>query len=343
MSPALAGFFRAKGGNARPHPGWITGRTQPCYNLQMRGAFVKPKPTKTLELTDRDKSIIWHAHEFRFITTNQVVRFTGSKKNSKLNDRLRDLWAEDYLVRPEIQRQVYAYRDTRETVHALGQRGAEWLAREHKISFPNGKGFEVANQIKSGTFMEHEIGVGDIMLTWPGALKGKPGLRIIREPDVVQLVYARANRRLTYPLTFPTVVRWPNGKREEVGTKPDHTFYLVDGRSDPERKALLFLEFENTKKSFAKNLMKYLKYADLYQRKLHTERFGNRMFRVLFVIRDDDPAYMQLFLAIFQQHIAGKCPPGMFLHTTLAAYERSSPLERIWFDGAGELRSLVEQ
>ena len=144
----------------------------------MKAALRKPKPTKTLKLTDRDKAIIWRAHEFRFITTNQVARFTGTKKGSKLNDRLRDLWAEDYLTRPEIQRQVYAYRERRETVHALGQRGAEWLATEHDIHFPKGKGFDAANEIKSGTFMEHEIGVGEIMQAFPPALGEQPGFRM---------------------------------------------------------------------------------------------------------------------------------------------------------------------
>lgn len=177
----------------------------------MHPVLKKPKPAKTLSLTQRDQLILWRAHEYRFITTNQVMRFTESVNRTKMNDRLRDLWAEDYLTRPEIQRQVYAYRDTRETVHALGQRGAEWLAREHGVKFPKGKGFEAANAIKSGTFLEHEIKIGDLMLAFPAALTERPGFHILDQTLVVQEALARASRRLTYPLTLRTQVRWPNG------------------------------------------------------------------------------------------------------------------------------------
>ena len=80
-------------------------------------------------LTDRDKEILRRAYGFRFITTNQIELFTRSRSRTKLNYRLRQLWAADYLARPNIQREVYAYREQRETVHALGQRGAEWATQ----------------------------------------------------------------------------------------------------------------------------------------------------------------------------------------------------------------------
>lgn len=307
----------------------------------MSGSLKKPQPKKQVQLTARDQAVLWRAHEYRFITTNQIQRFTASKNRNKLNDRLRDLWAEDYLTRPEIQRQVYAYRETRETVHALGQRGAEWLAREHGVRFPKGKGFEAANTIKSGAFLEHEIKVGDIMLAFPSALAAYPGIRVLDQTLVVQETAARANRSLTYPLTLRTQVRWPNGKREEIGTKPDHTFFIIDGRGAEDRRALMFLEYENTKKDFAKILLKYLKYADVYQRRLHTERFGSKNFRVLIVINGDQD-YLALFLAVYRQHIASLCPAGSFLHTTLADYEAAGPLAASWVDGVGQERSLIE-
>lgn len=307
----------------------------------MRASLRKPPAAKVVELTARDQAIIWRAHEFRFITTNQIERFTGSRSRNKLNDRLRDLWAADYLTRPAIQREVYAYRDRRETVHALGQAGARWLRETHGVEFPNGKGFTAANAIKSGAFMEHEIGVGDVMLAFPPAVAAHGGLRFREQGDVVRQVQASARQPSTYPLTLASVIRWPNGRREEVGTKPDYVFYLIDERGERERKALFFLEYENTRKDFAKLLAKYLKYSDIYRRRLHTERFGSRYFRVLFVI-DGDEAYLELFLSVYRNHIAADCPPAMFLHTTRDAYAAAGPFAPIWRDGAGEIARLVE-
>ena len=158
---------------------------------------------------------------------------------------------------------------------------------------------------------------------------------------VEQQVRANAKRSIAYPLTLPTVVRWPNGKREDIGTKADHTFFLVDGRGEADRRALLFLEYENTKKDFAKILMKYLKYADAHRRKLHTERFGSKNFRVLFVL-NEGPDYLALFQSVYQQNVARIMKPGAFLHTTLAEYERAGPLGDIWVDGAGRTKNLLK-
>ncbi len=303
--------------------------------------LVKPPSPTRLVLTKRDKQILWRAHEFRFITTNQIERFTGSMSRSKLNMRLRDLWGADYLTRPAIQRDVYGYREKRETVHAIGQKGADWLSQEHGVRFPDGKGFEAANKIKSGTFLEHEVGVAETMLQFERDVAEHGGLRLILQPMVISMAQRQARTPFVQPLLYPTVARWPNGKREDVGTKPDYAFYLVDERNEAERKALIFLEYENTRKDATKLALKYLKYADLFRRKLHTERLGNRLFRVLFVIKDSDPSYRQLFLDLCNRYVGSNCPVGMFLHAQHDEVQHEGVLSSVWRDRAGDKRSLI--
>lgn len=304
--------------------------------------LIKPTPPGRIILTDRDKQILWRAHEFRFITTNQIERFTGSKSRSKLNMRLRDLWGADYLTRPEIQRSVYAYREKRETVHALGQRGAEWLAQEHGAIFPKGKGFEAANRIKSGTFLEHEVGVADLLLGFSKALGAYPGFRIIDQSAVVREVEAKAERRLKYPLTMPSTIRWPSGKIEKAGTKADYTCFLADERAETPRRALLFWEYENTKKDSAKILAKYLKYIDIFRRGVHEQRFGRKLFRVLIVL-NEEPVYLNHWLTLFQRKIASqhRVPPSLFLHITLSEFWRAGPASDSWLDAGGSRASVI--
>jgi len=66
-------------------------------------SLTKPKTVGNLNLTDRDKLWIRAAHRFRFITTDQAQLLSGTDSRSKLNQRLAQLLAHDYLDRPAVQ------------------------------------------------------------------------------------------------------------------------------------------------------------------------------------------------------------------------------------------------
>ena len=66
-------------------------------------ALKKRPVTGRIELTDRDKTLIRAAYQFRFFTTDQAQLMTGTRGRSALNTRLAALYDHGYLDRPEIQ------------------------------------------------------------------------------------------------------------------------------------------------------------------------------------------------------------------------------------------------
>ncbi len=301
----------------------------------------KPKSKKNLQLTQRDKTIIRACFQFRLVTTDQLMKLTGTTSRTKLNVRLRELWTAGFIDRPEIQRQVFAYRNKRPMVHALGQKGAEWLAANDRVWFPKGKGWKTANQLKSSNYLEHRLGTADTVLVFREALKGIKGCRFI-DKDELLLTSPGETQKKRYPWQLPTEFTLPNGKRHKRNTIPDYSFAIGDARSKPEKRALLFLEWDNKTEAFVRSdpdqsmiLGLYLRYADIYERKLHSQVYGFKNFRVLIVVNDNAERISKM-LSIYQTHVKHLCPAGTFLHTTVNEIETLGPLEKIWLTGKGE-------
>ena len=125
---------------------------------------MKPAPKPGLMLTPRDETIIRAVYRYRFLSTDQIQLVTGTTSRSKLNSRLRELWGNDYLDRPEYQRELFAYAEKRPTVHALGRRGAAWLTENDGVRFPDTVDWRAKNrEIKSGDFIRHTLGVTETM------------------------------------------------------------------------------------------------------------------------------------------------------------------------------------
>jgi len=301
----------------------------------------RPAPPRNIVLTERDIAIIRATHRYRFTTTDQLQRLTSSTDRRSLNSRLRILWAAEYLDRPEIQREIFAYRDKRPTIHALGQRGAKWLSVNDGVRFPKGKGWATANQIKSSTYLEHRLGVTDTMLTFAEGMEAMEGCRLIEKDEVVLLSPSKTHK-LQFPFRMSTEVCLPSGERARKSTVPDYTFAIGDRRIGEEKRALFFLEWDNSTEDYIKTdprqsmiLGKYLAYSDAYNRKIHTEQFGFKNFRVLFVVNGSQDRVMKM-IKVYQTYVAKSCPAGSFLHTTMDELMSQGILAKIWKTGKGE-------
>jgi len=303
-------------------------------------------PPKYVKLTGRDVAIIRAAHRYRFTTTDQLQRLTKSKDRRSLNSRLRILWAAGYLDRPDIQREIFAYRDKRPTIHALGQQGAKWLTTNDQVRFPIGKGWATANKIKSSTYLEHRLGVTDTMLNFAEDLTALEGYRLVEKDEVV-LTSPTKTHKLQFPFRMTTEVHLPSGEKVKKSTVPDYTFAIGDQRQGSEKRALFFLEWDNSTEDYIKTdprqsmiLGKYLAYADAYNRKIHTEQFGFKNFRVLFVINGTDDRVMKM-IKVYQTYVAKSCPAGSFLHTTMDRLMDHGALAKIWQTGKGEKVTIL--
>ncbi len=306
----------------------------------------KPKLAKKLQLTQRDMTIIRACFQFRLVTTDQLMKLTETISRTKLNARLRELWAADFVDRPEIQRAVFAYRDTRPVIHALGQRGADWLTTNDGIRFPKGKGWKTANQLKSANYLEHRLGIADTVLRMREELGGKTKHRFI-DKDELLLTSPGATQRKRYPWLMPTQFTLPTGRQHKRGTLPDYTFAIGDQRGEQERRALFFLEWDNSTEDFVRSdpdqsmiLGLYLRYADVYGRKLQSDFYEFKNFRVLIVV-NGTPDRIAKMISVYQAHVRDLCPAGTFLHTTVDEFETVGPFEKIWLTGKGERVSIL--
>ena len=303
----------------------------------------RPTPTGNIQLTDRDKLWIRAAHRFRFITTDQAQLLADAKSRNKLNDRLRDLWGHGYLERPEVQKHIYSYGDKRHVVHALGQRGAEFLAEHDGVRFPAGKGFKTTNVLKSPERLEHRIGLVDAVLHFDRAAAAAPGLRVIHQDEL--LAVSDWPPRLK-PHRLPTQIR-NKGSLVDRGTDPDYTFALGKTVDDEEKRALFFLEWDNSTEDYVKTnrlassiVQKHECYADAYRRKLHNELYGFGNFRVLFVVNGAPERVMKM-QHVYERRMQGSVPGGIFLYTTMDELEGQGPFAPIWLNGNRERVTIL--
>ena len=307
----------------------------------------KPEARDGLVIMPRDAAIILGAYRYRFLTTDQVQMLTGTTSRTKLNDRLRELWGADFLDRPELQRDMFAYADKRPTVHALGSRGATWLTDNHNVRFPKAVDWRAKNKnIKSGEFIRHTLGVTETMLTAERAINSVDGLRLIDRAEV-WLTSPRYNERVLRPFELPTEIAWRDGPAVRRKTVPDYTFGIGDTRGETATRALHFLEYDRMTEDLVKSsatqssiLQKYLGYADAYARKIHHDLYGYNRFRVLFVI-EGDQRRIDSMTAVYKAHVSSRIPAGAILYTTAETLKAEGFLAPIWQTAKGDVVSLV--
>ncbi|WP_299326408.1 replication-relaxation family protein [Parasphingopyxis sp.] len=308
----------------------------------MSRALQKPIVAGNIRLTERDKLWIRAVHRFRFITTDQAQLLCGSKSRDKINKRLRQLMAHDYLDRPAIQRAAFGYAKKRHTVHALGQRGAKWLAEHDGAEFPKGKGWRTANNLKSAERLVHQIGVVDTVLHFERAISERAELDLTHQDE---LLASRDWPAELKPYRLPTRVK-QQGRVIDRATDPDYTFVIGRTVSGRRQQSLCFLEWDNSSEDFIKAnrlassiAQKHRCYADAFKRKLHSELYGFRYFRVLFVVNGAGGRVAKMREVC--DRVVSDAPKGVFWYTTTAELEANGPLADIWVTGDGKRRSLV--
>lgn len=304
----------------------------------------KPTPTGKIELQERD--ILWlrAVHRFRFMTTDQAQILSGSTSRRKLNDRLATLWAHDFLDRPRVQLEAFSRKQKRHTVHALGQRGAEWLRDNDGQTFPKGKGWNTANKLKSAERMMHQIGIADTVIMMERTIAATPQFSITHQDELISEVDWEPGLR-SYRL--PTKVM-EKGRTVERATDPDYTFSLnLHSETEKTRRALFFLEWDNATEDFMKASsvassirQKLLCYADAYRRKLPLELYGHKGWRLLFVVNDGE-ARVEKMLETQQRVLGNALPSNVVWYTTQTALESRGVLADIWRTTEGDKLTLV--
>lgn len=299
-------------------------------------------PSSNIALTERDVLWIRAVHRFRFITTDQAVWLSGTSSRSAINRRLRLLNDHGYLERPTVQREAFAYKPKRHTVHALGQRGAKWLAENDGVEFPKGKGWHTANQLKSAERLIHQIGVVDTMLHFERAVGERDDLTLSHQDEVIAGLDWPNNLK---HFRLPTRAEY-QGVMIDRATDPDYTLVLTKEKEGKRGHSLCFLEWDNNSEDFVKAnqlassiAQKHRCYADAYERKLHTKLYGFKVFRVLFVVNDDQSRIVKMRRVC--DRVVTEGAKRLFWYTTADQLAKEGPLADIWVTGDGTRQALV--
>lgn len=304
---------------------------------------------KNLVLTERDKTILRYLYARRFLTTDHIQWLTDSKSRTKLNYRLKDLFDARFLDRPPIQEQIFSHANKRPLVHALGNKGIQYIKETMGFKVPQSVDWTDKNRkVKSKDFLEHVLGVSDFFVSAELTTADLDGIRFVSE-DVVIAQSPGRTAALPYPLRLPTGFDWLDGTFVQRSTVPDGMFALTDSRSDGEpRKSFYFLEYDTGSMPVVRSsinqssiIKKMFGYADIYGRKLHVKRFGYRNFRVLFVTRGKDR--IQSMIDAYEQHVRDLCPPGAFLFADYDALMSRSPFGDVWVNGIGQPAVFVPE
>ena len=307
-----------------------------------------PSPRrKGLVLTSRDQTCIREVHDLRFVTTDDLMTLTGSQGRRSFNYRTQKLRENEYLDQPEFFVRHFAYDDRRPTVHALGNAGAAWLAEHDGMRFPDRVGWRSRNKdIKGAEQALHTLGVSRTIVRLVADVREAAGVQLSRQQAVWQCSPSY-QPSVKDPFGLPTELNWIDGEVYPRKTRPDYTVVLGDERSGRLRRGLLFLEYDRATEDYTRSspwrsshLQKLLGYADALERGIHSDRFGFRRFRVLYVTEGDE-AHIRNIRNVFQHHVADVLPASAVLFTTTATLFEHGFLAPIWMDAAGKTTSLL--
>lgn len=283
--------------------------------IEKRSRFKRAKQAN-IQLTDRDVYILQALHKYRFLTSVHLMQLTGTASQQAMNRRLRELFDAKYIDRPKAQIYSLAYAEKRPMVYALGNEGADLLSNRFQLSLPDIYWSEKNRRVKE-KFVEHTLGIADFMVSMELACKEAGNIRLISKDEILNDAPEKT-RRSKHPFRWQTRIAW-EGERLEIAIVPDEFFGLqyLD-KPEGKNRAFFFVEIDRgtmpitrrdiRQTSFARKLMSY---ADTFERKLHTERFNIKNFRVLTLTTSKDR--IRTMQQAFENEISHRAPAGMFL------------------------------
>ncbi|MEJ8563282.1 replication-relaxation family protein [Yoonia sp. GPGPB17] len=283
-----------------------------------RSRFRRSKAA-TIQLTERDITILRALEQHRFLTTDHLLALTGGTSRQGLTRRLRELYDAKYIDRPRAQMMALAYADKRPMIYALGNEGAELLSNRFQMALPDVYWTEKNRRVKE-KFVEHTLGISDFMVSLETACRDAGNIRIITKDDMLT-ASPEATRRKRHPVRWQTRIHW-NNQWHDVAIVPDIIFGLhYTDRPEGKNKAYFMVEIDRgtmpitrrdiRQTSFARKLHSY---ADTFERKLHVEHFGIKNFRVLTVTTSKER--VETMIGAYKSEIVTRAPQGLFLFRT---------------------------
>ncbi len=233
---------------------------------------VKPPP---FVLTERDRRIVELVHEYRLLSSDQVIALLGDGSAQQILRRLQLLYHGRFLERPRSQIADFLRAPgSRPMVYALGSAGAALLG----VKIPKQIGLE---------FIDHTLAVSSVLVSFTLACRERRDIRVIPWREILEEKVLEETRRKKQPDSWR--VRLPGGAT--VGVTPDAIFglhYLT--KPEGANRSWFFLEVDRGTMPVVRRRLtetsvyrKILAYHATAAEGLQTELFGMKTFRVLTV------------------------------------------------------------
>lgn len=340
--------------------------------IQRRRSHYTPDPRKTIQLWERDLSILEAVHRYRFMTSHHLLTLIDGSPQHLLK-RLRALMDSGYLIRvrdPSLRTvnsgsraKIYGITnlgaDSLATAGVIPPRRINWTRRNSEVSDPRtGIGAKIVPHILFVTSIVVEIE--------RCALDSNGAVRFIDEPEILATMVpekTRANRR---PFAWYVTVPYPRRHRvgsdgevevrresRRVGVAPDRVFGLeLTHRPERQNRLFFFLEADRSGKGhrgmpvIRSNLesssifKKILAYAGTWAQGIHRERFGLKSFQVLTVtLSKERVTHMAEAFQRIDEHVMPlwdrRCEARVFRFADRASATPGRLLKYEWVNGRG--------
>jgi hypothetical protein len=308
-----------------------------------RGKFAR-EVIRKIALTERDTGILLALHKYRFLTSDHLMLLTNTASRWGMNKRLRLLYDHKYLDRPKAQHALFSHASKRPTIYALGHKGASLLRARFGIAMPGSVYWTEKNRRVREHYLQHTLGIADFMVEMELHCRSNPTLRLI-DRDEILACSPEHIRKSRYPFRWTTHIRH-GSQILDAAIAPDYVFGIETRHSDGSLSRKHYcLEFDRATMPIMRRDLrqssiqkKLLCYADSFERKLLSKRYGWSGFQILFVtISEDRIASMQS--AVASLSLEG-IPASLFLFREQKAAQATLPFLKNWRNTRGSPAKL---
>jgi hypothetical protein len=280
---------------------------------------------------------------YRFIRAEDLYRLFPHRTPDRLSRRLVQLYRAGFLDRPIAQVDYFRGTGSQSLVYGLDTAGARVLSQEHGIAVQSAD-WKSRNRTYTRENLDHTLGVSRFLIDLELACDRRPDISFIPYEEIAAAGQNASRSRRTDRWSVPLQSA---SATAHVHIVPDAILglrrTLADGRT---AKSYAFLELDrgtmtvvparDVRESeaflFRSTIVrKLLAYAESHRLGLHTEHYGIRSARVLFLTKS--PARAEAMRRAAERFVVRPytLPPGLFLF----ASEATDYLAPVWTDCAG--------
>ena len=304
--------------------------------------------------TERDEQIIRRVGEFRFLSSEQVLRLVpplAGETAKQIPERLKRLWQLQFLDRPRAQLQYYrAGGGSARMIYALGQQGARLLSERDNVPIHK-LNWTLKNNRVGQINILHTVEIAEVLTKLESECKASDNVTLIKGTQVVAESPVTTHK-MEKPHKIATSPSFA-GRSFKLAIHPDAVFAL---EIDADERSNFFLEVDRGTMPVARKLSsmkadvrqrsvleKFMCYAQAWKDGHVEARYGWEHFRVIFVTTSPERVARMVDVVeelAKDEHMRG-CK-GLFLFADAKSLRGKALLDTAFINGKGERVRLLD-